>query len=86
MKRGFSWLLGQGLRKGLRRGLLGGERTWLVLGAAALLAKLAARAWAREPEVVFTEELRAGERLVVTHHRAAGHNGLRESPASQPQA
>ena len=52
MKRGFSWLLGQGLRKGLRRGLLGGERTWLVLGAAALLAKLARPGFGgREPEV-----------------------------------
>jgi hypothetical protein len=74
------------VRKGFRRGLLGGENIWLVLGAAALVARFTTRALAKKEEVVFSEELGIGERIVITHSPPKGHNGRREGPAPQPQA
>jgi hypothetical protein len=53
-------------RKGMRRGLLGGSRTWLVIGISATGLRVAARLLARRPEVVFSTELHAGERLQIT--------------------
>jgi hypothetical protein len=82
MTRALSWLL----RQGLRRGVFGGERKWLVLGGTALLAQLALRSLRTKPRLVFSEKLRPGERLVITHAQRASHNGLRESPAAQPEA
>ncbi len=82
MNRLLSWALG----RGLRRGLVGGERTWLVVGAIALLVRLGLRVLNKRPEVVFSEKLGAGEQLIITHRLPSGHNGRRESPAAQPQA
>lgn len=70
--------------KGLRRGLLGGETLWLVLGGAALAVQLGLRVLRRKPEVVFLENLRPGERLTITHRLPTGHNGRGEDPAAQP--
>ncbi len=77
-------LLGYLVRNGLRRGLLGGERLWLVLGGLALAARFALKVVRREPETVFSEKLRPGERLIVTHRPRNRHNEPRESPAAQP--
>jgi hypothetical protein len=77
-------LLSYLVNKGLRRGLLGGETTWLVLGSGALVVQLALRAVRKKPEVVFIEKLPLGEQLIITHHSRTGHNGRRESPAAQP--
>jgi hypothetical protein len=74
------WALG----RGLRRGLVGGERLWLVVGALALLFKLGRNAARKRSELVFSEKLGLGERLIITHSRPSGHNGRRESPAAQP--
>jgi len=43
-----------------------GNRLWLVLGAAAWLARGAKWAWNRPPEVIYVEELDAGETLVIS--------------------
>jgi hypothetical protein len=43
----------------------------LFVGAAAMLARLALRAWAKEESVVFREVLQPGERLVITHEPSA---------------
>lgn len=80
MKRLLSWAVS----RGWRRGLLGGEKGWLVVGAAALLVQWGLRALRREPEVVFSEKLGLGEQLIITHRAPKGHNGRREGPASQP--
>jgi len=72
------------LRRGLRDGLLGGDSRWVALGAAALLARTATRAMRRKPEVVFSERLKVGERLIIAHSSRTGHNGRGESPAPQP--
>jgi len=59
--------LRQGMRRGFDRGLLEGNRAWVVVGGLALLGHLAGRALHREPEVVFSELLRPGESLRITH-------------------
>jgi hypothetical protein len=78
MKSLLAWAIG----RGWRRGLVGGERIWLVVGAAALLLQLGLRALHKEDEVVFSEKLGLGEQLIITHRAPTGHNGRRESPAS----
>jgi hypothetical protein len=80
MKGWLSWAV----RKGLRRGVLGGETAWLVLGAAALLLQLALRVLNKKPEVVFSEKLGPGRQLIITHRDRSGHNGRREGPTAQP--
>jgi hypothetical protein len=46
--------------------VVGGNRFWVVVGGAALIAHLAGRALARKTDVVFSEELRPGQSFVVT--------------------
>jgi hypothetical protein len=60
-------VLGYGMRRGLERGLLDGERAWLIIGALALLAHLAGREMRREPVVVFSERLDPGESLEISN-------------------
>lgn len=54
-------------RTGLRRGLLGGSRAWLVVGVGAGLVKAVQWAAAKSPESVFRAELAPGETLVIRH-------------------
>lgn len=72
------------VRKGLRRGLLGGETLWLVLGGGALALQLTLRVMRKKDDVVFSEKLGLGETLVITHRPPSGNNGRRESPAAEP--
>jgi hypothetical protein len=74
------------VRKGLRRGLVGGETLWLVLGGSALALRLGLRVIRKRDEVVFSEKLGIGESIIITHRSPEGHNGRRESPAAEPQA
>lgn len=64
-------LIGAAIRAGRQRGLRQGSRGWLVVGAVALAARLVRRALHREPEVVFSEELRPGESVRVSHEARA---------------
>ncbi|MCU1490887.1 MAG: hypothetical protein JWM85_2292 [Acidimicrobiaceae bacterium] len=52
------------LRRGLQRGLLGGDTRYLLLGAVALVVRLLTKA--EEPKVV-REDLKLGETMVVRH-------------------
>lgn len=54
-------------RTGVLKGLVGGSKPWLVVGAVAGGARLLGRMAAREPEVVYCEKLEPGQRLVITH-------------------
>lgn len=54
-------------RTGFRKGLIGGSRPWLILGAVAGGARLLGRMARREPEVVYCEPLEPGQRLVISH-------------------
>lgn len=55
------------MRQGWRRGLLGGNRAWIVVGGAALVAHLAGRALPRRDETVFSEVISPGETFDVHH-------------------
>jgi len=55
------------LRKAWHRGVREGSRPWLVAGGVALLIRLFQRAVAKEESVVYREELRPGESLVIAH-------------------
>jgi hypothetical protein len=56
-----------GLRRGWERGILEGNRTWVVIGGAAVIAYLAGRALPRRPETVFSELLNPGEAFQISH-------------------
>lgn len=58
-----------GMKHGFRRGVLDGNRAWIVVGGAALLAHLGGRALGAEPDVVFSEVLAPGETFVITQTR-----------------
>lgn len=60
------------MRRGLRRGVFEGSRTWTGIGGVALFAYLAGRALRRDVDVVFSEELRPGEIMRIVHEAAAG--------------
>jgi hypothetical protein len=53
-------------RYGVTRGFLGGSRPWMVVGGAAYALKAVKWALQRDVEVVFSEEIRPGDRLVIT--------------------
>jgi len=57
------------LRNGLRRGVLRGSRTWLVLGGVGAAVRVVRRLGGGEPKVVFSEPLQPGETLVIAHGR-----------------
>ena len=54
-------------RLGLTRGLLGGERHWLVLGTVAFTLRALVKLVTKEAKVVYSEDLAPGESLVITH-------------------
>lgn len=61
---GLSRTLG---RQGLWKGLVGGDRRWLVIWVAVTLLRRLGR---RQEEVVYAESLGTGQRLVVSHEPA----------------
>ena len=54
-------------RMGVVRGLLGGNRGWLAIGAVATGLRALGRMARKEPKVVFSEQLDPGQSLVITH-------------------
>jgi hypothetical protein len=62
-------LIRLGIRQGWRRGLLEGRRTWLVIGAVALSARVMQRLGGRREDVVYRETLGPGAALLITHLR-----------------
>ena len=64
-------------RYGLIRAITSGSRGWLVVASAASGLRLLRRGLAKEPEVVFSEDLRPGHSLVITHLARVGRPGRR---------
>jgi hypothetical protein len=67
VKRLAGALVRAGMRRGWRLGVVEGNRTWVIIGGAALLSHLAGRALGREEETVFREILKPGESFRITH-------------------
>lgn len=57
------------LRRGFRRGVLEGNRTWLLVGGVALGLRVLRKLSGSEPETVYSERLAPGETLVIAHER-----------------
>ena len=53
-------------RTGLRKGMLGGSRPWLVVGVAAGGLRLLGRILRKQPEVLYCSELAPGQAVVVS--------------------
>ena len=65
-------LLGRARRLAAARAGVGGGRIWLGLSLALTGLRLLRRMATRAPKVVYREELRPGEQLVVTHFPREG--------------
>ncbi len=52
-------------RSALYRGVLGGDRSWLMIGAVVWIPKLLKRAFGKNEEVVLTEKLMPGQAIRV---------------------
>ena len=61
----MDWVLAYLARNAWRRGVLGGNRAWVVAGAAAVLVRLVRRDG--RAKVVYQEELHPGEAIVISH-------------------
>jgi hypothetical protein len=59
-----------GMRHGWSKGVVEGSPAWLTVGGLALLGYLVGKVMHREPEVVFSEKLRPGQSLRITHEAA----------------
>jgi hypothetical protein len=62
-------IISAGLKRGWRQGVLEGNRSWLVVGGVALTLRLLQRMAGKEEKVVYREQLRPGETLVIAHDR-----------------
>lgn len=52
-------------RNAMYKGLLGGERSWLIIGAIVWIPRLLKRALGRNEEVVLTEKLLPGQAIRI---------------------
>ncbi len=65
-------------RKGITAGLFGGSKGWLALaGIVWVFGRIKSVLGFGEPERVFVEELKAGQRLVVAHDQRATRRSKR---------
>jgi hypothetical protein len=57
-------------RNGVRRGIFGGSRGWAAVAVGTWGYTTLKRMARREPELVFSEELKPGERIIISNNRA----------------
>jgi hypothetical protein len=69
-------------RNGIAEGVLGGNRRWLVLGGIAWGLRAVGWATKREQRVLFRDQLRPGEQLVITE-RQSNPKGKRKGTAGK---
>lgn len=58
-------------RVGVSRGIMGGSRTWTIVAAFTIAIRLLKRVFGGTPETVYSETLRPGDTLVISHDREA---------------
>lgn len=61
------------IRAGWNKGVRGGSRPWLMVGAVALLGELARRGLSRREEVIWSGPVAPGQ-VVTVRHLAAGED------------
>jgi hypothetical protein len=62
-------------RTGLKRGFTEGSRAWMTVGIGATVLRLAARALANKPEVIYRTELHPGEGLEIRTSKRRNRRG-----------
>ncbi len=75
MKKLLRMLIRHGLRQGFRRGVLGGSRTWAVVGGAALIGHLGGRVLGKEADMIFSEVLTPGQTFTIHHEPRSRRRG-----------
>ena len=55
-------------RDGMRKGILGGSRGWTAVAVGTWGYTTLRRMARREPEIVFSEELKPGERIIISNN------------------
>jgi hypothetical protein len=63
-------LLRSAERLGINRGLFGGSRGWFYVGTGLWTLRTVRRLAARRPEILLSEELKPGQRMVIANGRA----------------
>lgn len=63
-------LLRSAERLGINRGLFGGSRSWLYVGTGLWTLRTVRRLAERKPEILISEELKPGQRIVIANGRA----------------
>lgn len=58
-------------RVGISRGIMGGSRAWTMVAAFTVAVRLFKRVFAGTPETVYSDTLRPGDCLVISHDREA---------------
>ena len=56
-------------RAAVRKGFWGGQRSWMTVFAVVATVKAVRRLAGSTQQVVYTEELKPGQALLITHHR-----------------
>jgi hypothetical protein len=56
-------------RNGMRKGVFGGSRGWAAVAVGTWGYTTLKRLARREPELVFSEELKPGERIIISNNR-----------------
>jgi hypothetical protein len=56
-------------RVGVSRGLMGGSRPWAVIASLTLATRLFKKISKGTPQTAYSEELRPGDCLIITHDR-----------------
>ncbi len=56
-------------RSGTRKGFMGDSKPWLYIGAATWGYRLLRRLAKRKPEILLLEELKPGQRIILSHDR-----------------
>lgn len=56
-------------RAGTRKGFMGDSKPWLYIGAATWAYRLLRRMAHRKPEILLLEELKPGQRIIVSNNR-----------------
>lgn len=58
-------------RLGISRGIMGGSRAWTIVAAFTIAVRLLKRVLGGTPDTVYSETLRPGDTLVISHDREA---------------